>query len=84
MPDIGNAQDKGKSRGDDRTGTGRPFSSTGSTAPAPMPLFKTVRDLEMVLAANWKEISTATEQYIGRHRDQLENRTGLEVAVLAL
>jgi putative membrane protein len=58
--------------------------SITSTSPLNQPMPKTVRDLEMVLNANWREITTESEQFIGKHRDQLENKTGLEVAVLAM
>jgi len=45
---------------------------------------KTVRDLEIALNANWREIGDETKKVLGRQRDQLENKTGMEVAVLAL
>lgn len=45
---------------------------------------KTMRDLELALGASWQEISSDTRKFTGGHKDQLENRTGLEVAVLAL
>ncbi|OCF56508.1 hypothetical protein L486_05358 [Kwoniella mangroviensis CBS 10435] len=48
------------------------------------PLARNMRDIEMVLNANWREITAETEDFIGKPRDQLENRTGLEVAVLTL
>lgn len=48
------------------------------------PLPKTVRDLELGLTANWRAIQTETENFIGKPRNQLENRSGLEVAVLTL
>lgn len=48
------------------------------------PLPKTVRDLEMVMNANWREIGDETKKVLGRQRDQLENKTGMEVAVLTL
>ncbi|WWC68538.1 uncharacterized protein I206_102467 [Kwoniella pini CBS 10737] len=50
----------------------------------PKPLAKNMRDIEMALNANWREITAETEDFIGKPRDQLENRTGLEVAVLTL
>nr|XP_018264799.1 uncharacterized protein I303_02979 [Kwoniella dejecticola CBS 10117]OBR86957.1 hypothetical protein I303_02979 [Kwoniella dejecticola CBS 10117] len=50
----------------------------------PKPLARNMRDIEMVLSANWREITAETEDFIGKPRDQLENRTGLEVAVLTL
>ncbi|WVW80229.1 hypothetical protein I302_102207 [Kwoniella bestiolae CBS 10118] len=50
----------------------------------PQPLARSMRDIEMVLNANWREITAETEDFIGKPRDQLENRTGLEVAVLTL
>ncbi|WVQ78805.1 hypothetical protein IAT38_000896 [Cryptococcus sp. DSM 104549] len=50
----------------------------------PKPLFKSMRDIELVLNANWRDITSDAEDFIGKPRDQLENRTGLEVAVLKL
>ncbi|OCF38369.1 hypothetical protein I317_07865 [Kwoniella heveanensis CBS 569] len=50
----------------------------------PGPLPRSMRDIEMVLNANYREIVAETEDFIGKPRDQLENRTGLEVAVLTL
>ncbi|WWC88091.1 uncharacterized protein L201_002995 [Kwoniella dendrophila CBS 6074] len=50
----------------------------------PKPLLRNMRDIELVLNANWREITSETEDFIGKPRDQLENRTGLEVAVLTL
>ncbi|WWD16444.1 hypothetical protein CI109_100870 [Kwoniella shandongensis] len=54
------------------------------TQPDVRSLMKSIRDIELILNANWREITLETEDYIGKPRDQLENRTGLEVAVLAL
>jgi hypothetical protein len=48
------------------------------------PLPKTVRDLELALTANWRTISSETESFIGKPRQQLENRSGMEVAVMTL
>lgn len=48
------------------------------------PLPKTIRDLELALNANWREIGDDAKKVLGRQRDQLENKTGMEVAVLAL
>ncbi|WVR03769.1 hypothetical protein IAU60_000764 [Kwoniella sp. DSM 27419] len=50
----------------------------------PRPLLRSMRDIEMVLNANYREIVAETDDFIGKPRDQLENRTGLEVAVLTL
>ncbi|WVF65852.1 hypothetical protein IAT40_000589 [Kwoniella sp. CBS 6097] len=50
----------------------------------PGPLPRSMRDIEMILNANYREIVAETEDFIGKPRDQLENRTGLEVAVLTL
>ncbi|RXK41347.1 hypothetical protein M231_01252 [Tremella mesenterica] len=44
---------------------------------------KSMKDLEVVLSANWREIREEA-RYLGRRREQLENRTGLEIAVLHL
>jgi hypothetical protein len=43
-----------------------------------------VRDLEIALNANWRQIRDETESHLGKPRDQLENRTGMEVAVATL
>ncbi|KAK4690087.1 ion channel-forming bestrophin family protein, partial [Tremellales sp. Uapishka_1] len=80
--------------------TNRPSPSTGGFAhaypepdkdkdtdkddPKPKDLPKTMRDLELILNNNWLEISSETESYMGKPRDQLENRTGLEIAVLSM
>lgn len=48
------------------------------------PLPKNVRDVERALVANWHHVSGETEAFIGRPRHQLENRTGMEVAVMTL
>jgi len=48
------------------------------------PLPKTIRDLELALNSNWREIGDDAKKVLGRQRDQLENKTGMEVAVLAL
>jgi len=56
----------------------KPHDETPATRP------RTVRDLEMTLNANWREIGDETKKALGRQRDQLENKTGMEVAVLAL
>jgi hypothetical protein len=53
-----------------------------SAAPVPA-LPKTVRDVELALNANWREVGNETKKVLGRHH-QLENKTGMEVAVLAL
>lgn len=45
---------------------------------------KTMRDLEIALNANFREIGSETEKNIATPRYQMENKTGLEVAVLAL
>jgi hypothetical protein len=45
---------------------------------------KSIRDLELALTANWRTISTETESFIGKPREQLENRSGVEVAVMTL
>jgi len=55
-----------------------------SAATLHRPLPKTIRDIEMALNANWREIGDETKKVLGRQRDQLENKTGMEVAVLAL
>lgn len=49
-----------------------------------LPPARSVRDIEMALNANWREYTDETKKFLGRQRDQLENRTGMEVAVLAL
>lgn len=48
------------------------------------PLPKNVRDVERALVANWHHVSGETEAFIGKPRHQLENRTGMEVAVMTL
>lgn len=48
------------------------------------PIPKTVRDLELALTANWRTISTETEALFDKPRQQLENRSGVEVAVMTL
>ncbi|WVQ78804.1 hypothetical protein IAT38_000895 [Cryptococcus sp. DSM 104549] len=53
-------------------------------AAKPKPLMKSMRDIELVLSANWRDVTSDAEDFIGKPRDQLENRTGLEVAVLKL
>jgi putative membrane protein len=45
---------------------------------------KSMLDLEVALGLNWQEISTDSRKFTGGHKEQLENRTGMEVAVLAL
>nr|ODN89268.1 hypothetical protein L204_06205 [Cryptococcus depauperatus CBS 7855] len=52
--------------------------------PVTKPMMKSMRDIELVLNANWKDITSDAKNIIGKPRDQLENRTGLEVAVLTL
>jgi hypothetical protein len=57
--------------------------------PVPKPpklgqLPKTMLDLEVALGLNWQEISSDSRKFTGGHKEQLENRTGMEVAVLAL
>jgi putative membrane protein len=57
--------------------------------PVPRPakvgqLPKTMLDLEVALGLNWQEISTDSRKFTGGHKEQLENRTGMEVAVLAM
>lgn len=54
-------------------------SSTGCGPPA-----KTVHDIEIALNANWRRITEKSEKRFGTPRNQLENKTGLEVAVLSL
>jgi hypothetical protein len=36
------------------------------------------------LNANWREVGDEAKKVLGRQRDQLENKTGMEVAVLVL
>lgn len=48
------------------------------------PLPKSIRDVERALVANWHHVSGETEAFIGKPRHQLENRTGMEVAVMTL
>lgn len=68
---------------DDKDGNkAKEEGSAVQTTMPPRP--KTVRDLEMAMNANWREIGDETKKYLGRQRDQLENKTGLEVAVLTL
>ena len=45
---------------------------------------RTMAELELALNANWHEIGTEAQLYLDKSRDQLENKTGLEVAVLHL
>jgi hypothetical protein len=45
---------------------------------------KSVRDIEFALNANWREISTQTKGMQWQNHQELENKTGLDVAVLAL
>lgn len=47
-------------------------------------MMKSMRDIELILNANWRDVTTDAKSTIGKPRDQLENRTGLEVAVLKL
>lgn len=37
-----------------------------------------------ILNANWRDVTTDAKSTIGKPRDQLENRMGLQVAVLKL
>lgn len=81
----------------DSASSGSASSSTSSANPAPRkdkkgkkdqapkkPLPKNVRDVESALVANWHHVSGETEAFIGKPRHQLENRTGMEVAVMTL
>ncbi|ORY20578.1 Bestrophin, RFP-TM, chloride channel-domain-containing protein [Naematelia encephala] len=48
------------------------------------PLPKSVRDLEIALGDNWREVGSEMAGLLVNQSDQLENKTGLEVAVIVL
>jgi hypothetical protein len=73
---------KGNEDGKDQDGDAEDTKSTSSSSSRQGPT--SIRDLELALNANWRSVFAETEAYIGRPRDQLENRTGMEVAVLTL
>ena len=62
--------------------TSDPGETAAKSKPRPRP--KTIREIELALNANWREVGDETKKLLGHQRDQLENKTGMEVAVLAL
>ncbi|RSH94765.1 hypothetical protein EHS25_004571 [Saitozyma podzolica] len=73
---------RGMTSGTDRTVSGSTFSSAFHRKPSRPAM--SVRDLEIALNANWRQVRDETESHLGKPRDQLENRTGVEVAVATL
>jgi hypothetical protein len=51
---------------------------------APRPLARSVRDIELALNANWREISSHAHRSDWQNHQELENKTGVDVAVLTL
>ncbi|ODO04513.1 hypothetical protein I350_05117 [Cryptococcus amylolentus CBS 6273] len=68
----------------DKPAPSSPSSSSTEKKPEVKQMQKSMRDVELVLKANWKDVTSDARNVIGKPRDQLENRTGLEVAVLML
>ncbi|ODN76520.1 hypothetical protein L202_05187 [Cryptococcus amylolentus CBS 6039] len=68
----------------DKPAPSSPSSSSTEKKPEVKQMQKIMRDVELVLKANWKDVTSDARNVIGKPRDQLENRTGLEVAVLML
>ena len=68
---------------DDKKNSSKPSKASQDESNR-LPLPKTMRNLEITLNANWRDIAADTKKYIGKQRDQLENKTGMEIAVLAL
>ncbi|ORX35212.1 Bestrophin, RFP-TM, chloride channel-domain-containing protein [Kockovaella imperatae] len=55
------------------------MSQTHETTPP-----KSISEVEAALNANWRDVENAWQEFKSRKRHQLENKTGMEVAVLAL